>query len=83
VAGISTQHQPVFSSNLSIPVGRQCIEFKYTETPRTTKSMHAAIADLKLDELIVVYPGQYSFPLGDVIHARPLAETLARISKLL
>jgi hypothetical protein len=23
VAGISTQHQPVFSSNLSIPVGRQ------------------------------------------------------------
>jgi predicted AAA+ superfamily ATPase len=56
------------------------IEFKYTETPRTTKSMHAAIADLNLDELIVVYPGEFSFPLGDRIHARPLAETLQQIS---
>jgi len=57
------------------------IEFKYTETPRTSKSMQAAIADLHLDELIVVYPGQFSFPLGNHIHARPLAETLQRVSE--
>lgn len=57
------------------------IEFKYTETPRTTKSMHSALADLNLDELDVVYPGQFSFPLGDRIHARPLAETLQRVSE--
>lgn len=56
------------------------IEFKYTETPRTSKSMHAAIDDLKLDELVVVYPGEFSFPLGDRIHARPLAETLQLVS---
>lgn len=56
------------------------IEFKYSETPRTTKSMHAAIDDLALDELVVVYPGEFSFPLADRIHARPLAETLRLVS---
>lgn len=51
-------------------------EFKYTETPRTTKSMHTAIADLRLDELSVIHPGAASFPLGEKIHARPLHEVI-------
>lgn len=55
---------------------RRGFEFKYTETPGTTKSMHSALHDLKLDELTVVYPGQASFPLGERIHARPLEEVL-------
>lgn len=48
------------------PVG---YEIKYTERPRTTRSMHAAIDALGLSELRVVYPGEKSFPLSDNIRA--------------
>jgi hypothetical protein len=54
-------------------------EFKYTETPRTTKSMHAALADLRLDELVVVHAGEASFPLADRIRACPLAAHIGEI----
>lgn len=55
-------------------------EFKYTETPASSKSMHAAIADLRLAELTVLYPGPVSFPLGPRMVARPLPEALERLS---
>ena len=44
-------------------------EFKYTDMPRTTKSMHIAIEDLKLDKLILVYPGKEIFALTEKITA--------------
>ena len=47
-------------------------EFKYTESPATTKSMHVALADLKLKRLFVVYPGQRRFELDQGITALPL-----------
>jgi hypothetical protein len=31
-------------------------EFKFSDTPGLTKSMHVAVADLKLDRLLVVVP---------------------------
>ncbi len=40
-------------------------EFKYTDSPKTTKSMHIALEDLKLDHLYLIFPGKFSFPLGD------------------
>jgi len=46
-------------------------EFKYTETPRTTKSMHTALADLKLDELIVVHAGTRIVPNGRTHPGQP------------
>ena len=51
-------------------------EFKYTEKPSTSKSMQVALADLKLDELIVVYPGKGRFPLSEAIMACPLTDVL-------
>lgn len=51
-------------------------EFKYVDAPKTTKSMHIALEDLKLDFLAVVYPGKTNFPLTEKIHAIGL-ETLA------
>ena len=51
---------------------------KYTETPRITKSMHAALADLKLDELIVVHAGTASFPLAERIRASPIEALIGR-----
>ena len=48
-------------------------EFKCTDTPRTTKSMHVVIQDLGLEHLWVVYPGDMEYPLTDRITALPLA----------
>lgn len=47
-------------------------EFKYTDVPRVTKSMHIALVDLKLDHLTVVYPGSHAFPLTEKITAQGL-----------
>ncbi len=48
-------------------------EFKRTETPSTTKSMHVALADLGLDKLYVVHAGTRSFPLHERIEARAIS----------
>ena len=40
-------------------------EFKFSDSPKTTKSMHSALAALKLDHLFVIYPGQREIPLKD------------------
>lgn len=44
-------------------------EFKFTDAPKMTKSMAIAQADLKLDKLIVIYPGKHCFPIGKNIEA--------------
>lgn len=44
-------------------------EFKYSDSPKATKSMHIALTDLKLDHLYIIFPGQISFPIGDQITA--------------
>ncbi|MEZ5325937.1 MAG: ATP-binding protein [Verrucomicrobiales bacterium] len=54
-------------------------EFKYSEKPSTTKSMHAAAEDLDLDHLYVVHPGKHQFPLTETITAIPLPELLETI----
>ncbi len=51
-------------------------EFKYTDAPKLTKSMHIALEDLKLDHLAVLYPGKEIFPLGERMYAYGL-ETIA------
>jgi len=49
-------------------------EFKCTDAPTTTKSMHVALADLKLEHLWVVYPGTLRYPMTEKITALPLRE---------
>jgi uncharacterized protein len=56
-------------------------EFKYTETPSTTKSMHVAVADLALDHLYVIYPGENTIQLTDVITACSLPTVLQLVSQ--
>lgn len=50
------------------------IECKRTDAPTLTPSMRIALADLKLDELHVVYPGEKRYPLAKKVEAVPLAE---------
>jgi hypothetical protein len=59
--------------------GRQRVgvEIKRTDAPRLTPSMRAALHDLRLDRLIVLYPGERGYPLADRVEVRPAA-ALAR-----
>ena len=44
-------------------------EFKRTAAPRRTRSMTIAMADLGLERLDVIWPGEGTWPLGDGIRA--------------
>ena len=57
-------------------------EFKFAEAPATTKSMRAAMTDLGLKRLFVVYPGTRRFELDDRIIALPLTGLLAESANL-
>jgi uncharacterized protein len=48
------------------------VQFKRSDAPKTTRSMHIALSDLQLDKLYVVYPGQHRFALTETIEAVPL-----------
>jgi predicted AAA+ superfamily ATPase len=57
-------------------------EFKFSETPSTTKSMRIAMTDLDLKRLFVVYPGTRRFELDEQIIALPLTSLLAESAVL-
>lgn len=50
------------------------IECKRADAPVLTPSMRIALADLKLDELRVVYPGAKRYALAENVEVLPLAE---------
>lgn len=50
------------------------VECKRTDAPVLTPSMRIALTDLKLDQLIVVYPGEKRYPLARNVEVVPLAE---------
>jgi uncharacterized protein len=50
------------------------VECKRMDAPVLTPSMRVALADLKLDELHVVYPGEKHYSLARKIQVAPLAE---------
>jgi uncharacterized protein len=54
--------------------GRQRLgfEFKRAAAPTLTPSMRIALADLRLDRLDVIYPGEHVYPLGDRVRAVPI-----------
>jgi uncharacterized protein len=43
-------------------------EFKYTDSPKVTLSMHIALKDLALETLNIVVPGKDSFPIHERIN---------------
>lgn len=50
------------------------VECKRTDAPRLTPSIRTALADLNLDEVIVVYPGDKRFSLAEQVEAIPLKD---------
>ena len=52
---------------------RYGFELKYQDAPGRTRSMKAALEDLELDELWVVYPGSKEYALQDRIRVIPMS----------
>ncbi|MCW5552627.1 MAG: ATP-binding protein [Verrucomicrobiae bacterium] len=58
-------------------------EFKHADAPSLTKSMHIARQDLKLEQLLVVTPGNQSYPLSDWAEVVGTRELMPRLDTLL
>ena len=52
-------------------------EFKYSSAPKPTRSMYAALEDLELDRITIVYPGDEAYALTDRIHVASLNRLVA------
>lgn len=50
------------------------VEIKREDAPRMTRSMHVAMADLRLDRLFVIYPGTLRYSLADQVECVPFSE---------
>lgn len=58
---------------LMIHNGRRTgVEIKRVDAPKLTPSMRTALSDLKLDRLVVVYPGERQYGLAEKIEVIPL-----------
>lgn len=65
---------------LIISAGKKLgFEFKYTDFPKVTPSMHIALDDLKLDELTVIIPGKAFFKIHEKINVYGLESFLEKI----
>jgi len=51
-------------------------EIKRTEAPRVTRSVHTALADLRLDRVDIVHAGGETYPLADRVRALALRRLL-------
>lgn len=58
-------------------------EVKYSDAPQLTKSMAIARQDLKLDRLLVIYPGTTSYALSGDVEAVAIADLHTRLDRLL
>lgn len=53
---------------------RHGFECKLADAPGSTRSMRTALADLRLDHLWVLYPGDEAYSIDDAITALPVAQ---------
>ena len=66
--------------DLYLPKRRVGMEIKRRDAPRKSRSMEIAIEDLGLEKLIVVYPGERSFELGEKIRAVSLKTLVSEVA---
>jgi len=58
---------------------RYGVELKYRDAPSMTKSLHIALADLKLDRAWIVYPGGERYAVHGQVEVLPLADIEERL----
>ena len=56
------------------------VEIKYADAPHTTRSMHIAMDNLKLDRLFVVHPGKDSYEIAPKIEVTSLGKLLHHLA---
>ncbi len=56
-------------------------EVKYTDAPKTTKSMRIAIKDLKIDDFYIIYPGQKSYLIDKAITALSIMDLFSQFGR--
>jgi predicted AAA+ superfamily ATPase len=61
---------------------RYGFEFKYEASPRSAKSMHIVMEDLRLKRLWVIYPGETSYLLSEDIEVLPLANIQTALDQI-
>ena len=61
---------------------RYGVECNYADAPGTTRSMRVALADLRLDHLWIVYPGDHPYALEERISVVPVREIGALAARL-
>jgi predicted AAA+ superfamily ATPase len=61
---------------------RYGFEFKFADAPSATKSMHGVMADLQLEQLWVIYPGERQYPLAPRIQTLPLKDAPKVLNRL-
>lgn len=74
----STQQQAELDLLIFKEGKRLGFEFKYSTAPKLTKSMQIAYEDLKLDSLVVIYPGDINYPLKEEIEVVSLQNYLKK-----
>lgn len=57
------------------------LEFKLSDSPKMTKSLHVALEDLKLEKAWIVYPGTKKYSLHEKVDVIPM-ERLASLKQL-
>ena len=53
---------------------KSAFEFKYTSTPKVTRSIRSAVEDLDLDQVTIVYPGDNTYQLTDTVRVTNLQQ---------
>lgn len=56
-------------------------EFKTSDAPDMTKSLHIALSDLQLTEAWIVYPGNESYAIHDKVKVAPLPVVLSKFAE--
>ena len=68
-------HQGAELDLLMFKRGRRVgVEFKRADAPKLTPSMRIALEDLRLDQLIVIYPGSKPYPLAANVEVVPATQ---------
>jgi predicted AAA+ superfamily ATPase len=60
---------------------RNGVEFKTSDGPNMTKSLHVALGDLKLDRAWIIYPGTETYKVHERVEVVPLSGALSALAK--